>query len=117
GVPDEHALSTLARGPVLEDGPTQPAGVSLVRRGTSDATIEITVTEGKKRQVRRMCKNVGHPVLTLTRVRYDGIPLGRLGSGRWRRLTPAEIRSLKHSVGLAGEDRARPRAPRREAAQ
>jgi pseudouridine synthase len=109
GLPDERALAELARGPVLEDGPTQPAAVRLIRAARNEATLEITVTEGKKRQVRRMCKRVGHPVLTLTRVRYDGVSLGRLGTGRWRRLTSAEVDSLRRAAGIATREKARGR--------
>lgn len=98
GAPDEQAVRALARGLDLEDGRTQPAEVHVLRRTRAESTLEITVTEGKKRMVRRMCAHVGHPVLTLQRVRYAGLTLGRLGPGRWRRLTAAEVTALRDAA-------------------
>ncbi len=105
GIPSRHQLEALARGPMLEDGPTQPAEVMLVKTVGKEAILEITITEGKKRQVRRMCKAVGHPVLGLQRVKYGEISLGRLTIGRWRRLNPSEVDSLRRAVGLADAPR------------
>ncbi len=98
GAPDEDAVRALRRGLDLEDGRTQPAEVRVLRRTKAESTLEITVTEGKKRMVRRMCAHVGHPVLTLQRVRYAGLTLGRLAPGRWRRLTAAEVKELSDAA-------------------
>jgi 23S rRNA pseudouridine2605 synthase len=87
----EPALRALREGVELDDGKTAPA---RVRRLGPDR-LEITIHEGRKRQVRRMCEAVGHPVVTLERVRFGPLWLGSLEEGRHRRLTAAEIRKLR----------------------
>jgi 23S rRNA pseudouridine2605 synthase len=91
GRPDEAALDRLRAGVELDDGPTAPAVV--VDRGSS--VIEITIHEGRNRQVRRMCAAVGHPVIHLQRTAYAGITAERLEPGRWRALTPDEVEALR----------------------
>jgi 23S rRNA pseudouridine2605 synthase len=86
----ERALRTLRDGIELEDGRTAPA---RVRRVSVD-TLEITIHEGRKRQVKRMCEAIGHPVKRLERVAFGPLTLGDLPRGRWRRLTDAEIEAL-----------------------
>ena len=86
----EGALRALRDGVDLDDGRTAPA---RVRRVSAD-TIEITIHEGRKRQVKRMCEAVGHPVRRLERVAFGPLSLGDLPRGRWRRLSAGEIDSL-----------------------
>jgi 23S rRNA pseudouridine2605 synthase len=86
----EPELRALRDGVELDDGPTAPA---RVRRVAAD-TIEITIHEGRKRQVKRMCEAVGHPVKRLERIRFGPLELGDLRQGRWRKLTDAEIEAL-----------------------
>jgi 23S rRNA pseudouridine2605 synthase len=93
----ERALRRLRAGVELEDGRTAPA---RVRRLRHDA-LELTIHEGRKRQVRRMCEAVGHPVRHLERIRFGPLELGALGPGQSRRLTAAEVQAL------AGADRRR----------
>jgi 23S rRNA pseudouridine2605 synthase len=83
-------LRALREGVELEDGRTAPA---RVRRVSAD-TIEITIHEGRKRQVKRMCEAVGHPVKRLERVAFGPLTLGDLRQGRWRKLTDAEVDAL-----------------------
>ena len=83
-------LRALREGVQLEEGRTAPA---RVRRIAAD-TIEITIHEGRKRQVKRMCEAVGHPVKRLERVRLGPLELGDLPRGRWRRLSEAEVDAL-----------------------
>jgi len=85
------ALNALRRGVQLEDGPTAPA---LVRRLRADE-IELTIREGRNRQVRRMCAAVGHPVAELKRVAFGPVRLGELAPGEHRRLPDAEIERLR----------------------
>jgi 23S rRNA pseudouridine2605 synthase len=108
-------VERLRSGVRLEDGVTASA---RVKRLAPD-TLELTIHEGRKRQVRRMCKAVGHPVQRLERVRFGPLELGSLESGRYRRLTAAEIAALAGaSAGAAARPggassssaRARPRA-------
>jgi 23S rRNA pseudouridine2605 synthase len=86
----ERALAALREGIELEDGRTAPA---KVRRIAADA-LEITIHEGRKRQVKRMCDAVGHPVKRLERVAFGPLTLGSLRQGRWRKLTDAEVDAL-----------------------
>jgi 23S rRNA pseudouridine2605 synthase len=84
------ALAALRRGVELDDGQTAPA---RVRRLAPD-TLELTIHEGRKRQVRRMCEHVGHPVSSLERIRFGALALGDLKPGAHRRLTEGEIARL-----------------------
>lgn len=87
----EGALHALRAGVELEDGMTAPA---LVRRLHADE-LDITIHEGRKRQVRRMCEAVGHPAKELERIAFGPLRLGALPRGQARRLTPAEAHRLR----------------------
>jgi 23S rRNA pseudouridine2605 synthase len=98
GVPDDQALRALRDGVALFDGTvSRPARVRALGavRGGEEAWLEIVLTEGRNRQVRRMCAAVGHDVRELARVAIGGLKLGDLPPGRWRPLTAAEVRSLE----------------------
>lgn len=99
GTPDAAALSALQHGVTLKDGPTRPAKARLcaephwlwprdppirVRKSVPDTWLELTITEGRNRQVRRMTAHVGHPTLRLIRVAIGEWSLGRLEPGAWR---------------------------------
>jgi 23S rRNA pseudouridine2605 synthase len=85
------ALRMLREGVELDDGRTAPAGARQPRPGV----LELTLREGRKRQVRRMCEAVGHRVVELRRVAFGPLPLGDLREGRHRRLTAAEVERLR----------------------
>jgi 23S rRNA pseudouridine2605 synthase len=87
----EPALHALRTGVQLEDGMTAPA---LVRRLHPDE-LDITIHEGRKRQVRRMCDAVGHPVKEIERIAFGPLRLGNLPPGQARRLTHAETQRLR----------------------
>jgi 23S rRNA pseudouridine2605 synthase len=89
--PGAPVLARLRRGVELDDGPTAPADVRIVGPGR----VEITIHEGRNRQVRRMLAAVGHPVRALHRSAYAGLELGDLGPGEWRELTDAEVEALR----------------------
>lgn len=91
----EGGRRRLEQGLELEDGPTAPARVEKVRSSGSHTWLEMTITEGRNRQVRRMCEAVGHPVSRLKRIRMGFLDLGELGSGQYRLLTAAEVSRLK----------------------
>ena len=91
GEPGEAALRRLAEGVELDDGRTAPARARLL----APSTIELTLHEGRKHQVKRMCDAVDHPVRRLHRSRYAGLELGELRSGSWRELTRREVERLK----------------------
>jgi 23S rRNA pseudouridine2605 synthase len=86
-----RAIQALREGVALEDGRTAPAKVRQVAPGL----VEITLREGRKRQVRRMCEAVGHRVVDLRRVAFGSLRLGDLAAGRHRRLTAAEVERLR----------------------
>jgi 23S rRNA pseudouridine2605 synthase len=91
GKPDEVALRQLETGVELDDGPTAPARARLL----APSTIELTLHEGRKHQVKRMCAAVGHPVVRLHRTAYAGLTLAGLSAGEWRELTADELRQLR----------------------
>jgi len=88
---DEAALTRLRQGVELEDGRTAPA---QARRVAAHA-LELTIHEGRNRQVRRMCAAIGRPVLELRRVSFGPLQLGALGPGEYRRLEESELGLLR----------------------
>ncbi|HUK94800.1 MAG TPA: pseudouridine synthase [Gaiellaceae bacterium] len=90
GEPSEASLERLRAGVELEDGVTAPAGALLL----GPSTVELTLHEGRKHQVKRMLAAVGHPVTRLHRSRYAGLTLEGLDPGAWRELEPAELERL-----------------------
>jgi 23S rRNA pseudouridine2605 synthase len=99
---DDAALQRLRQGVELDDGPTRPARVSLLRESASASFLELTITEGRNRQVRRMIEAVGSRVRKLVRTSIGAIEIGGLEIGNWRELTPAEVASLKRSGRRSG---------------
>ncbi|NLZ44222.1 MAG: rRNA pseudouridine synthase, partial [Clostridia bacterium] len=94
GVPKDGTLRRLREGIRLEDGVTFPAKVDILRVEAGNATLRITVHEGRKRLIRRMCRAAGHPVLALKRVAMGPLVLGDLPPGKTRALSPAEVKKL-----------------------
>jgi 23S rRNA pseudouridine2605 synthase len=90
----EAALRALREGVELDDGVTSPASVRVAAPGV----LEITISEGRKRQVRRMLEAVGHRVVALERVAFGPLRLERLGPGEHRRLSAAEIERLRKAA-------------------
>ena len=112
-MPNEEALEQLRRGVVIQGKKTRPAKVKLLptapilperdppvrfRKTVPTAFIEMTLIEGRNRQVRRMTAAVGHPTLRLIRTHIGPIDLGGLDSGAWADLTPQEVNALQHSI-------------------
>jgi 23S rRNA pseudouridine2457 synthase len=104
-IPSPESLSQLAGGVTIQDYKTRPCNVTLLspqpdipprdppiraRKNVPDCWIELQLTEGKNRQVRRMTAAIGHPTLRLMRVRIGSLDLGELPSGQWRELRPEE---------------------------
>ncbi len=90
----EEQLDRLRRGPVLNDGPTRPALVTRIRDSAKYTFLEMVITEGRNRQVRRMIEAIGSKVLKLVRVAIGPVRIGDLPIGKWRRLSDEEIRAL-----------------------
>ncbi|GAV24632.1 RNA pseudouridine synthase [Carboxydothermus islandicus] len=95
GTPNRAKLKELEQGVLLEDGYTAPAKVNFKKPEGKNSWIEITIHEGRKRQVRRMFKKIGHPVLKLIRTRIGFLTGYGLKKGSFRYLTPAEVLKLK----------------------
>ena len=89
------AVHSLEHGVQLDDGITAPAKVAQVRSGGGHTWFELTIHEGRNRQVRRMCEALGLPVSRLMRIGYAFLSLGELAPGQYRHLTTAEIARLK----------------------
>jgi pseudouridine synthase len=102
----DDQLQQLRNGITLADGPTRPASVTRVRDSAKYTHFEITITEGRNRQVRRMVEALGAAVLKLVRVQIGGVRIASLPIGKWRPLTAGEVRSL------GGGSEPRPLAPR-----
>ncbi|MCL4694370.1 MAG: pseudouridine synthase, partial [Candidatus Hydrogenedentes bacterium] len=97
----EMSLDTaarLARGVQLDDGITAPARVKILSRVRGRTRIELVIHEGRNREVKRMCKAVGHPVRELTRVAFAGLSVEGLSPGTWRHLTRGEVEGLRAMV-------------------
>lgn len=114
GEPDEAALSSLRQGVMLNDGKTLPATARRVdepawlwprdppirfRKANPTSWIELTIREGRNRQVRRMAEAVGNEVVELRRISYGSLKLGELAEGQARRLRAAEVRRLWKDAG------------------
>ena len=114
-VPSDESLLKLTRGLQLRDGPTRPCRVRplpkdptlppreppiRVRRTVPCAWLELTLTEGRNRQVRRMTAAIGHPTLRLVRVKIGALTLKDLPPGRWRYLSDAELRRIESSSAV-----------------
>lgn len=97
GRPDEEALRLMREGVELADGRTRPAEVRLVRAGAR-SVLEVVLTEGRNRQVRRTCAAVGHKVRRLVRVAIGGLALGDLKVGEWRRASDEEVHTMTSSA-------------------
>jgi 23S rRNA pseudouridine2605 synthase len=100
GMVSAEAVKKLQDGVLLEDGPTAPARVRLVRKSERASVIELFIHEGRKRQIRRMCEAVGHRVLELDRFQVGPLKLANLALGKCRLLTQDELESLCRSVKL-----------------
>jgi len=95
GVPEEQKLIRLRRGVMLEDGLASVVSVHVIRQREKNSWIEVVVTEGRNRLVKRMFSAIGHSVLKLKRVQFGPIRLGNLPFGQLRYLTSEEIAKLK----------------------
>jgi 23S rRNA pseudouridine2457 synthase len=111
-IPNDDALRQLRSGVILRGRRTRPADVRLLehepdlpdrtvpirfRKNIPTAWLEVTLREGRNRQVRRMTAAVGHPTLRLVRIRIGSLSIDGLAPGRWRYLSPSELRTLENS--------------------
>ena len=94
GLPTPEKIRLLEEGVELEGKKTWPATVRIVAKTATTTTLEITIHEGRKRQVRLMCQAIGHRVFALKRIAYGGLRLDALPIGKYRRLTPADLAQI-----------------------
>lgn len=100
GLLTPEKAQALRKGVMLEDGKTAPAKVRVLRGSRQETWLEMTLKEGRKRQVRRMLEHVETPVMSLKRTGYSFLTLGNLKPGHFRHLTSGEVSRLKKEVGL-----------------
>jgi len=95
GTPDSSAIDRLAKGIYLDNKKTSPAVIRKLGGSNQVTILSFEIHEGRKREVRRMCEAIGCPVMQLKRIKFAGLVLGKLKSGQWRHLSPAEVKNLK----------------------
>lgn len=103
GKPTPEEVRRLSRGITLEDGPTAPCRIAPRREARENAWLEMTLREGRNRQVKRMWERMGYPVLKIRRVSFAGLSLGSLKPGEYRHLRPSEVEKLKRMTKLKSE--------------
>lgn len=94
GYPSQEAMEKFSQGLDLEDGKTAPAKIKLIRKARSTSLMEVEILEGKKRQIRRMFEELGHPVAKLVRIQIGHLTMGKLAEGKFKRLTEEDINKL-----------------------
>lgn len=100
--PRQETIERLAAGVVIDGRKTAPAVVTVVGTGKEGTEMEITIHEGRNRQIRKMCEAVGHPALWLERVAFGPIRVDGLARGTWRALSDDEVRRLREIAAGAG---------------
>jgi 23S rRNA pseudouridine2605 synthase len=100
GCPGAESLSRLAEGMVVKGESFAPVSVRVLEAGSTQSRVRMVLREGKRREIRRLWQALGHRVLDLQRVRLDGLQLGDLPEGAWRRLEIAEVAAVRTAAGL-----------------
>jgi len=100
GRPSSAAMQSLRKGVEIDGEMTAPAKVDEIKQVGDDAVLRIAIHEGRKRQIRLMCNAMGHPVISLQRVRFGPLLIGNLQPGQWRYLATHEIHALRRAVRL-----------------
>lgn len=96
---EESELQTIRAGILLDDGPASPAECVVLKQQKNKSLLEIKIHEGRKRQVKRMCAAIDHPVIHLKRTGIAFLTLNGLKEGKYRHLSPAEVAELKKCAG------------------
>ncbi len=98
GVLEDGMIDMLEKGVFLQDGKTAPARIKKIRKEEANSWVEITIHEGRKRQVRRMFDHVGRSVIKLKRIKTGSLSLGDLPEGKFRHLTLDEVNALRETA-------------------
>lgn len=112
GVLTDEEIQGLTKGVDLADGRTRPCRIRKIQKTEKNSWVEMTIYEGRNRQIRRMLETTDHPVLKLKRIRMATMELGELPTGQYRYLTAPEIKSLKRVVQPAEGSKKTSRASR-----
>lgn len=110
GEVSKETLAWLEKGVRLEDGPTAPCRARVLAQRDKNALVEISLREGRNRQVRRMLEAVSHAASSLRRVSFAGVELEGMASGEHRELLPAEIKKLRRVAEMGLKSKSRPRS-------
>jgi len=102
GVPGAETFAKMKTGTDLDDGPAKPDWIKIIKNDGESTTVEISFHEGRNHLVKRFFAKFGHPVMQLTRMSVGPIRLGSLERGRWRDLTPSELRMLGRAIDKGG---------------
>lgn len=95
GIPSQEEMEKFKNGLKIEDYITAKANIKILKIEGDKSWVEITIHEGKNRQVRKMCDAIGHPVIKLKRTAIGPLTLGDLMEGHWRALSAKEIETFK----------------------
>lgn len=95
GIPTKGGIKRFETGLKIENYISAPASLKIIKKSEDYSIVEITIHEGKNRQVRKMCASIGHPVIDLKRIKIGRVSLGSLDVGNWRYLTEREINYFK----------------------
>ena len=98
GTPSKEEINSFESGLNIENYTTSPAKLRIVSKKESTCDVEVTIHEGRNRQVRKMCEAIGHPVLSLKRISLGSLKLGGLSEGNWRELSRDEVETLIKTV-------------------
>jgi 23S rRNA pseudouridine2605 synthase len=104
GKPSPEEIRRLSRGVLLKDGNTAPCRISLLKETDENSWLEMTLQEGRNRQVKRMWEKMGYSVLKLKRISFGGLALGKIKPGEYRPLRPAEVERLKRAAQGGGKE-------------
>jgi 23S rRNA pseudouridine2605 synthase len=105
GKPQKEELQKLSRGVLLEDGPTAPCRIHPLRETEGNQWVEMTLHEGRNRQVKRMWEKLGYHVLKLKRVSFSGLQAVGMKPGDFRILRPPEVQRLKSQISFSAQKR------------
>lgn len=95
GIPSSKEINRFKKGLQIEDYTTSPAEFEIIKLKGSNTMVRIVIHEGRNRQIRKMCDKIGHPVISLKRIKIGKIGIGNLSLGHWRYLDKNEINYLK----------------------
>lgn len=100
GTPNKQKIQNFQEGLIIDNYKTAPASLKIISKDLKTSTLQITISEGKNRQVRKMCDAIGHKVISLKRVAIENLKLGNLKEGEFRNLSNNEITYLKNISNL-----------------